>query len=85
MDKETVESIKFNAPKNYEAQNRAVTTGDYKKLVEDSVSGLDTVAVWGGQDDAVPKYGTVYVSAKPSGAEALSTSQKTLIKAALAD
>ena len=85
LDKETVESIKFNAPKNYETQNRAVTTGDYKKIVEDSVSGLDTVAVWGGQDDAVPKYGTVYVSAKPSGADALSTSQKALIKAALAD
>ena len=42
MDKETVESIKFNAPKNYEAQNRAVTTDDYKKLVEDNVAGLDT-------------------------------------------
>ena len=85
LDKESVESIKFNAPKNYETQNRAVTTGDYKKIVEDSVSGLDTVAVWGGQDDAVPKYGTVFVSAKPSGAEALSTSQKALITAALAD
>ncbi len=85
LDKESVESIKFNAPKNYETQNRAVTTGDYKKIVEDSVSGLDTVAVWGGQDDAVPKYGTVYVSAKPSGADALSTSQKALITSSLAD
>ena len=85
LDKESVESIKFNAPKNYETQNRAVTTGDYKKIVEDSVSGLDTVSVWGGQDDAVPKYGTVYVSAKPSGADALSTSQKALITASLAD
>ena len=85
MDKETVESIKFNAPKNYEAQNRAVTTDDYKKIVEDNVAGLDTVAVWGGQDNDTPKFGTVFVSAKPAGATALSTSQKTLIKAALAD
>ena len=85
LDKETIESIKFNAPKNYEAQNRAVTTQDYKKLVEDSVAGLDTVAVWGGQDNDVPKYGTVFVSAKPTGADALSESQKTLIKASLTD
>ena len=85
MDKESIESIKFNAPKNYEAQNRAVTTDDYKKLVEDSVAGLDTVAVWGGQDNDTPKFGTVFVSAKPAGADALSTSQKTLIKAALTD
>ena len=85
LDKETIESIKFNAPKNYEAQNRAVTTDDYKKLLEDSVAGLDTVAVWGGQDNDTPKFGTVFVSAKPAGATALSTSQKTLIKAALTD
>ena len=31
-DRETLESIKFNAPKTYETQNRAVTTDDYKKL-----------------------------------------------------
>ena len=85
MNKETIESIKFNAPKNYEAQNRAVTTDDYKKIVETSVAGLDTVAVWGGQDDATPKFGTVFVSAKPAGANALSESQKALIKAALTD
>ena len=85
LDKETIESIKFNAPKNYEAQNRAVTTDDYKKLVEDNVAGLEKVAVWGGQDNDTPKFGAVYVSAKPAGADALSTSQKTLIKAALSD
>ena len=85
LDKETIESIKFNAPKNYETQNRAVTTDDYKKIVEDNVAGLDAVTVWGGQDDATPKYGTVYVSAKPAGADALSTSQKALIKSALSD
>ena len=85
LNKETIESIKFNAPKNYEAQNRAVTTDDYKKIVEDNVAGLDTVAVWGGQDNDTPKFGTVFVSAKPAGADALSTSQKTLIKAALTD
>ena len=85
LDKETIESIKFNAPKNYETQNRAVTTDDYKKIVEDNVAGLDAVTVWGGQDAATPKYGTVYVSAKPAGADALSTSQKALIKSALSD
>ena len=37
-DRETVESIKFNAPKTYETQNRAVTTDDYKKIVEGNVS-----------------------------------------------
>jgi len=82
-DKETVESIKFNAPKTYETQNRAVTTDDYKKIVEGNVSGLDSVSVWGGQDNATPAYGKVFISAKPTGASSLSTSQIGLIKAAV--
>ena len=82
-DKETIESIKFNAPKTYETQNRAVTTDDYKKIVEGNVSGLDSVSVWGGQDNATPAYGKVFISAKPTGASSLSTSQIGLIKAAV--
>ena len=82
-DRETVESIKFNAPKTYETQNRAVTTDDYKKIVEGNVSGLDSVSVWGGQDHSTPTYGTVYVSAKPTGATSLSAAQITSIKEAV--
>jgi len=81
--KETVASIKFNAPKTYETQNRAVTTDDYKKIVESSVSGLDSVSVWGGQDNAIPAFGKVFISAKPTGATSLSTSQIGLIKSAV--
>ena len=81
-DKESLESIKFNAPKTYETQNRAVTTDDYKKIVEAEVSGLDSVSVWGGQDHSTPTYGTVFISAKPTGATSLSTSQISEIKAA---
>ena len=82
-DRETVESIKFNAPKTYETQNRAVTTDDYKKIVEGNVSGLDSVSVWGGQDHSTPTFGTVYVSAKPTGATSLSAAQITSIKEAV--
>jgi len=82
-DKETIESIKFNAPKTFETQNRAVTTDDYKKIVETNVSGLDSVSVWGGQDNATPSFGKVFISAKPTGATSLSTSQIGLIKSAV--
>ena len=82
-DRETVESIKFNAPKTYETQNRAVTTDDYKKIVEGNVSGLDSVSVWGGQDHSTPTFGKVYVSAKPTGATSLSAAQITSIKEAV--
>ena len=82
-DKENMESIKFNAPKSFETQNRAVTTDDYKKIVEGNVSGLDSVSVWGGQDHSTPKFGRVYVSAKPTGATSLSAAQIAEIKSAV--
>ena len=82
--KESIEGIKFNAPKTFETQNRAVTTDDYKKVIESEVSGLDSVVVWGGQDHSTPNYGTVYISAKPTGAISLSIAQQTLIKNAAA-
>ena len=78
-DRETVDSIKFNAPKIFESQNRAVTTDDYT-IIERDVSGLDSVSVWGGQDNDIPRFGKVFISAKPTGATALSTSQIALIK-----
>lgn len=77
--KESIESIKFNAPKNFETQNRAVTTDDYKKIIESNLSGFDSVSVWGGQDNDTPFYGRVYISAKPAGSIALSDAQKQLI------
>ncbi len=82
-DRETIDQIKFNAPKNYEAQNRAVTTDDYKSIIERDVSGLDSVSVWGGQDNDVPQYGKVFISAKPAGATSLSISQIAAIKSAV--
>ena len=84
-DKESLESIKFNAPKTFETQNRAVTTDDYKKIVEGNVSGLDSVSVWGGQDNSTPQFGKVFISAKPTGASSLSTSQIAEIKSAVSD
>ena len=82
-DRETIDQIKFNAPKNYEAQNRAVTTDDYKSIIERDVSGLDSVSVWGGQDNDVPQYGKVFISAKPAGATSLSIAQIAAIKSAV--
>lgn len=62
---ETIDQIKFAAPKNYEAQNRAVTIQDYKTLIAKDYPVLDSVAVWGGEDSIPPQYGKVFLSLKP--------------------
>jgi len=75
-----VDEIKFNAPKNYEAQNRCVTIFDYVTMIKKDYSGADAVVAWGGEDADPPVYGKVYVAIKPTSGTILSDSNKTLIK-----
>ena len=82
-DRETVSQIKFNAPKMYEAQNRAVTADDYKALLLKQ-STVDSVVVWGGEDNDPPTYGKVYVAIKPTTGEVLTpTEKKNLINSVI--
>lgn len=76
--KESVASIKFQAPKSYSAQNRAVTKEDYITLIQQNKLGLtfDAVNVWGGEENSPPVYGQVFISLKPSGAYTLTNTQK---------
>ena len=59
---ETIKSIKYNAPRDYTAQDRAVTADDYKVLVKSLYANAQSVQVYGGEDAATPDYGKVYVS-----------------------
>jgi hypothetical protein len=64
---ESVDSIRFNAPRFNATKNRAVTANDYQALVLASNPNIKSVAVWGGEDNDPPIYGKVFVSlqAKP--------------------
>jgi inhibitor of KinA sporulation pathway (predicted exonuclease) len=78
QEKETINQIKFAAPKAYEAQNRAVTVEDYKALLLQQ-STVDSVSVWGGEDNEPPEYGKVFVAIKPTVGDVLSATEKTNI------
>ena len=77
--KETISSIKFQAPKNYSAQGRAVTKEDYITAIQQNALGysFDAVNVWGGQENNPPVYGQIFVSMKPSGGYNLTQTQKS--------
>lgn len=64
-EEESLESIKFSAPKAYSMQNRAVTDDDYKFLVKQLFPAAKSINVWGGQDNNPPQYGYVYLSIYP--------------------
>jgi len=64
-EKETITSIKSNAPISYAAQNRLVTANDYIALINKNYgSFLDDVTAWGGEDNVPADFGSVYVSLK---------------------
>ena len=76
-NQESVASIKYNAPKSFQTQNRAVTADDYKRIVLEENPDLQTIRVWGGEENVPPVYGKVYVSAKPKVGTLLSSQRKT--------
>ena len=75
-DAETSDSIKFNAPLSYAAQNRAVTTSDYEVFVRNLYPNALSVSAWGGEDDEVPIYGVVKISINPQSGSTLTTATK---------
>jgi hypothetical protein len=80
---ESKESIRFNAPLNYAAQNRAVTTSDYETIVRSIYPNALSVSAWGGEDDETPVYGTVKIAIKAASGSTLTNSTKQNIITAL--
>jgi hypothetical protein len=79
-DPESIASIKANAPVNYSAQNRAVTAEDYKVILPQLYTNVDTISVWGGEENDPPSYGKVFICVKPTTGETLTPETKDKIK-----
>lgn len=79
-DREDIDSIKFNAPLSYISQNRVVTPEDYKAAIINNYPNIETVSVWGGEENDPPDYGKAYISIKPKNAETLTATEKQFIK-----
>ena len=77
VEAETMESIRFNAPLTFIAQNRAVTADDYASIIKKEFSNIDSISTWGGEDNDPPDYGKVYICIKPLLADQLTTAEKT--------
>ena len=75
-DQESIDSIKFNAPKSFAAQNRAVTADDYKVILPQLYDNVDAISVWGGEENDPPVYGKAYISIKPKSGTTLTESTK---------
>jgi hypothetical protein len=77
---EDTESIKFNAPRAFISQDRAVTSSDYKSLIKGNIPGIEDVIAWGGEREDPPVFGVSYIACKPSGALFLTELQRIQIQ-----
>jgi hypothetical protein len=82
-EQESIASIKYNAPISFQAQNRAVTAGDYETLIKSNFGDISAVSVWGGQDNIPQTFGKVFISVKPTTGFFVSQTEKDQIQAFL--
>jgi hypothetical protein len=78
-DRESVDSIKFSAISQFATQNRLVTFKDYETFILSKFPNLDSISVWGGQENDPPVYGKVFISLKPKENFFLSQTEKQKI------
>ena len=78
-DRESVDDIKYSAVAQFSAQNRLVSFKDYESYILNNYPTLESVSVWGGEDNIPPVYGKVFVSLKPYADFYISESEKIRI------
>jgi len=64
---ESIDSIKFNAPRNYKIQNRAVVAKDFERIILNENTNLSSVIAFGGEEAVPAVHGKVYIAIKPQG------------------
>ena len=77
---ESIDNVKYLAPRVYASQYRAVTPNDYKSLIPFLYPNVDSVSAYGGEELDPPEFGKVYITVKPKNGEFLSAVAKDSIK-----
>ena len=77
---ESIDAIKYSAPKFYSAFGRAVTTKDYEAIIPQIYPNVQSIVAFGGEEADPPEYGKVIVVIKPKNADRLSISEKDAVQ-----
>jgi hypothetical protein len=77
LNQEEEEELRFNIPRHYRMQNRAVSVEDYKTIIFSEFRNINSINVWGGEDNVPKDYGKVFICIKPKYGEYLSNKAKS--------
>lgn len=78
-DIQSIESVRYYAPRLYASQYRAVTAADYEALLPSIYPNIESITAYGGEETSPPQYGKVFLAVKPRNADYLSESTKESI------
>lgn len=78
-------SIKFNAPRSFQAQERAITESDYEVLLTREFPEIQAISVYGGEKENPPQYGKVFIAIDISNSEGVPDINKQIYKNYLSD
>lgn len=79
-EKEDKETVRFRAPYAYTAQNRMVSKNDYQILLSKDYENIQSISVWGGEENDPVVYGKVFISLNPVENYFISLDEKERIK-----
>lgn len=77
--RETLDGIRYNAPRFNATKNRAVTAQDYKTLISARFPNVNSISVWGGEDNDPPIYGKVFVCLEAATGSIITQDDKDII------
>ena len=80
---ESIDSIKYFAPRLYSSQYRAVTARDYESVIQQIYPNTESVSGVGGEELDPPEFGTVFITIKPKNGEFVSDFDKRAILSSL--
>jgi hypothetical protein len=78
-ERESVDSIKFSATKKYSTQNRLVTAKDYAAYIKSNYPGVQSISVWGGEEQTPIVYNKTFIALKLKDGYYLSETEKKRI------
>lgn len=66
---ESIESIRYNAPRSFQVQNRAVTAYDYETILKANFAEIESISAYGGESLVPPQFGKVFISVDVANAD----------------
>lgn len=78
-DIEGLESIRLNAPRYFQIQDRLIVPDDYEAYILNKFPNIESVSAWGGETNDPPIYGKTFITIKPKDSYLLSLTEKEII------